>query len=308
MATTARPGPAIVTRSLTKRFGTLTAVDDLSVEVPRGAVVGLLGPNGAGKSTIIRMLLALIRPSDGTAEVLGEPVSQPGRFLSRVGALIEAPTFYPSLSGQENLRALAVLEDQPATRVDEVIELLGLAERSTDKFGDYSSGMKQRLGVAAALLPDPELMILDEPTNGLDPAGIVEIRELLRRLSAGGVTVLVSCHLLAEIQAACDHLVIIKRGRLVFAGGLNELLVKARREVHLAPEHEGDAARLIRLLGDAGHRLIEDSATIVVSDPVESTADLNRLATANGIPLRELAEHHESLEDVFLRLTTDEAA
>jgi len=190
---------ALSVDGLTRRFGDLVAVNDLTFDVPTGGVVGFVGPNGSGKSTTIRMLLGLITPSGGTGTVLGEPIEHPERFAGRVGALIESPAFVGGLSGRDNLRSLAALRGLPRVRVDEVLELVGLAGREGDKASTYSLGMKQRLGLAAALLPDPELLVLDEPTNGLDPAGIVEIRELLKSWASGGRTVVVSSHLLGEI-------------------------------------------------------------------------------------------------------------
>ncbi len=196
---------AIQIEGLTKEFGTLKAVDDLTVDVERGGVVGLLGPNGAGKSTTIRMLLGLVRPTSGTATVLGEPIEHPSRYIQNVGALIETPAFYPKLSGDDNLRTLAALDGQPKARVEEVLEIVRLTGRRGDRVSEYSLGMEQRLGIAVALLRDPDILILDEPMNGLDPAGIVEIRTLLKELAQQGKTVLVSSHLLAEVQTMADQ-------------------------------------------------------------------------------------------------------
>ena len=297
---------AIRTEGLTKRFGSFTAVDDLTVEIPRGGVVGLLGPNGAGKSTLIRTLLGLIRPTEGRGEVLGHSITEPTAFLPRVGALIEAPTMYPKLSGLDNLRTLAVLQDRPKSRINEVLDIVGLAGRAGDRFTDYSLGMKQRLGIAAALLRDPDILMLDEPTNGLDPAGIVEIRELLMRLGAAGKTVFVSSHLLAEIQAACDRLVIIARGRLIFEGDMSALLEHTERELWVEPELAEDRTRLKQLLTDQGLRVVDTADKLRLTGDELRPADLNRLAAAQSITLSELSTHHEDLEDVFLRLTTNQ--
>ena len=297
---------AITMSGLTKRFGSLTAVDDLTVDIPTGGVVGLLGPNGAGKSVTIRMLLGLIRPTSGSGTVLGHPITNPEAFLPRVGALIEAPTMYPKLSAERNLRSLARLAGVSDGRVAEVLHIVGLTGREQDPFGDYSLGMKQRLGIAAALLRDPELLILDEPTNGLDPAGIVEIRDLLVSLGRQGRTVVVSSHLLAEIQAACDRLVIIQRGRLVFDGPIHELLTHTTDAVRLAPEHPGERDHLEQILSAAGVRSVPVGEELVV-DGCQEPAALNRLAADAGIVLRELHRDHEDLEDVFLRLTTTAA-
>jgi ABC-2 type transport system ATP-binding protein len=211
------------TRGLTKRFGSRTAVDGLTVELRRGRLIGLLGPNGSGKSTTIRMLLGLIRPTSGDAEVLGRPVSAPGSYLHRVGALIEEPVYDPALTARRFLECLARAGGHRRDRVAEVLHTVGLADRGVDRVDDFSLGMKQRLGLAAALLPDPDLLVLDEPTNGLDPAGIVEIRDLLRREVDAGRSVIVSSHLLSEMETICDDVVIITGGRLVYSGALQEL-------------------------------------------------------------------------------------
>ncbi|MBT8192125.1 MAG: ABC transporter ATP-binding protein [Acidimicrobiia bacterium] len=300
--TTAR-GPAIELHGLTKQFGDFTAVDDLSVSVERGGVVGLLGPNGAGKSTTIRMLLGLIAPTSGSGTVLGHDVTRPSAYMRRVGALVEAPVIYPKLSGRDNLRTLAVLAGVGDERIDEVLDLVDLTGRDGDRASDYSLGMKQRLAIAAALLKDPELVILDEPTNGLDPAGIVEIRELLIRLGQIGKTVIVSSHLLAEIQAACDRLIIIKRGSLVFEGATHELLDKARNELVVVPEDRSHITRLAALLDENGIEFATNGVGLRAPGATARSAFVNRLAFDNGVTLREVRADVEDLEDVFLRLT-----
>src|SRR5215469_13152599 len=239
---------ALSVDGLTRRFGDLVALNDLTFEVPAGGVVGFVGPNGSGKSTTIRVLLGLIAPSEGTGTVLGAPIEHPERFAGRVGALIDSPAFVGSLSGRDNLRSLAALRGVPGKRIDEVLQIVGLAGRENDKASTYSLGMKQRLAIAAALLPDPELLVLDEPTNGLDPAGIVEIRELLKGLAAGGRTVVVSSHLLAEIQAMVDNLVVIRSGKLLYSGSLEGLMEKATERVVAAPELESDMPRLVEVV------------------------------------------------------------
>ena len=294
---------AITTRGLTKRFGDLTAVDDITIDVPVGGVVGFVGPNGSGKSTLIRTLMGLIAPTTGEGTVLGEPITNPERYADRVGALIENPAFVGSLSARDNLRSLALHRGLPASRVDEVLDIVGLAGRDTDRAGTYSLGMKQRLGIAAALLPDPELLLLDEPTNGLDPAGIVEIRRLLRTLAGEGRTVLVSSHLLSEIQAACDSLVMIRFGRLVYAGSLEELMRRADEAVVVAPEHVADLPRLQTICREAGFVGSPDGAELRLSAPASVAAEVNRLAFRHDIALRKVTPAQESLEDVFLKLT-----
>lgn len=295
--------PAIEIDGLSKHFGEFTAVDNLTVEVESGGVVGFLGPNGAGKSTTIRMLLSLIAPTEGTARVLGHSITDPTSYMHRVGALIESPAFYPKLSGLDNLRTLAVLMGAPRSRIDHVLELVGLDERGGDKVGAYSLGMKQRLAIAAALLRDPDLIILDEPTNGLDPAGIVEVRELLIRLGREGKTIFVSSHLLAEIQAACDRLVVIKRGALVFDGPMNQLLETSRDSLVVVPDQSADTARLAAILDDAGMHFTANGAGLHAAGASDRSAEVNRLAFDHGITLRELRAEVEDLEDVFLRLT-----
>jgi ABC-2 type transport system ATP-binding protein len=293
----------ITTHGLTKKFGNLIAVDRLDLDVPKGGVVGFVGPNGSGKSTTIRMLLGLIRPTAGEGEVLGVPISRPHEYARRVGALIESPSFVPSLSASANLRSLAALRGLPASRVDEVIETVGLSGRDKDLVKGYSLGMKQRLAIAAALLPDPELLILDEPTNGLDPAGIVEVRKLLQQLGNEGRTLLVSSHLLSEIQAACNRVVVIRFGEMLFSGPLAELMARATSHVDVAAEHPEDTARLSEIYRSHGWETELDTRLLVVRAPSDAAPDLNRLAVQNGITLRTLSVRDDTLEDVFLQIT-----
>ncbi len=293
----------VVTSGLTRRFGPITAVDRLSVDLPDSGVIGLVGPNGAGKSTLIRMLLGLVRPTDGTATVLGIPISSPARYASRVGALVEGPAFVPGLSARANLVSLARLRGLRLDRVDEVLSFVGLTGRDREPAKNFSLGMKQRLGIAAALLPDPELLILDEPTNGLDPAGIVEVRGLLRSLGREGRTVIVSSHLLAEIEAMCDHVVVIRLGRLVFSGPMSELLARTRAHIDLCAEHEGDTDRLRAALTDAGWVVSGVDAVLRVATDATAAADLNRAAAAAGVTLSRLVVVQDSLEDIFLAMT-----
>jgi len=294
---------ALSVDGLTRRFGDLVAVNDLTFDVPTGGVVGFVGPNGSGKSTTIRMLLGLITPSGGTGTVLGEPIEHPERFAGRVGALIESPAFVGGLSGRDNLRSLAALRGLPRVRVDEVLELVGLAGREGDKASTYSLGMKQRLGLAAALLPDPELLVLDEPTNGLDPAGIVEIRELLRSWASGGRTVVVSSHLLGEIQAIVDNLVVIRFGELMYAGSLEGLMAKAAERVVAAPELASDMSRLVDVVEAQGWTCQVSGDELLINVPAHRSAEVGRVATAAGLTLRMLNPEADTLETVFLRLT-----
>jgi ABC-2 type transport system ATP-binding protein len=294
---------AIATQGLTKKFGDLVAVDGLDLEIPTGGVVGFVGPNGSGKSTTIRMLLGLITPTSGEAQVLGASISKPGKFAHRVGALIESPSFVPGLSAEANLRSLAALRGLPASRVDEVIQMVGLAERGHDLVKKYSLGMKQRLAIAAALLPDPELLILDEPTNGLDPAGIVEVRTLLQRLGSQGRTLLVSSHLLSEIEAACDRVVVISFGKMLFSGELSELMKRQTVHVEVAPEHPEDLPRLVELYRSHGWEAELETTHVAVKAPGGASAELNRVAMAKGIALAVLTPREDTLEDVFLSMT-----
>ena len=294
---------ALTANGLTRRFGDLVAVNDLTFEVPDGVVVGFVGPNGSGKSTTIRVLLGLIKASSGTGTVLGEPIEHPERFADRVGALIENPAFVGSLSGRDNLRSLAALRGMPGKRIDEVLEIVGLVGRDGDKASTYSLGMKQRLGIAAALLPDPEMLVLDEPTNGLDPAGIVEIRDLLRSQAASGRTVVVSSHLLGEIQAMADFLVVIRFGELVYSGSLEGLMEKASERVVAAPESGADVPRLLEIVAANGWTSEVAGGQVTVDMPVERSADLFRAAAVAGLTLRLLKPEEDTLETVFLRLT-----
>ena len=245
--------PAVSLRGLTKRYGDRAAVEDLTIDVPAGVVAGFVGPNGAGKTTTMAMLLGLVTPTEGTGSVLGAPLADPASYLGRVGALIEGPAFYPGLTGAQNLAVLATAGGHDPAEVPELLELVGLGERGDDRFRRYSFGMKQRLGIAGALLGDPSLLILDEPINGLDPAGVHEMRGLIGRLASGERTVLVSSHVLAELEQVCDWLIVIDGGRLIFQGPADELLDRTGARLVVAPEHPADLDRLGGLLAAAGH-------------------------------------------------------
>jgi len=293
----------IRTEGLTRRFGEIVAVRDLDLELAGGGVVGLVGPNGSGKSTLIRLLLGLIRPSGGRAEVFGVPISRPGGYADRIGALIESPAFIPTLSAGANLRSLARLRGIDNGHVDGALATVGLLDRSREPVRRFSLGMKQRLGIAAALLPDPDLLVLDEPTNGLDPAGIVEIRTLLRQLGDQGRAVIVSSHLLSEIEAACDTLTVIRHGELLFSGPLDGLVSHAGESIAATPEHREDAERLTSVLAAKGWPAVLDGDGVRVEAPVSEAAAVNRAAAEAGIFLSSLQPHGASLEEAFLRLT-----
>src|ERR1700743_1704726 len=236
---------AVSTKGLTKRFGDRTVVDRVDLAIPAGSVCGFVGPNGAGKTTTIRMLLGLIRPTAGSGSILGGRLTEPATYLRKVGALIEAPAFYPQLSGRDNLRALAPLGQLSLKTVPPALARAGLTDRAGDKYRSYSLGMKQRLGIAAAPLPDPELLILDQPTKGLDPAGIVEMRGLIRSFSDEGMTIFVSSHLLSEIEHICDHVVMIRSGRSVFQGSVADLHGLRGSELVLRTEPPGQRGDLV---------------------------------------------------------------
>jgi ABC-2 type transport system ATP-binding protein len=302
-----RPGGslAVATSGLSKRFGNRTVVDDVALAIPSGSVCGFVGPNGAGKTTTIRMLLGLVRPTAGTGVILGGDLTEPASYLDKVGALIESPAFYPQLSGRDNLKALARLGRIPLSAVDPVLERSGLLARGQDKYRSYSLGMKQRLGIAAAMLAGPELLILDEPTNGLDPAGIVEMRSLIRSFAGDGITVLVSSHLISEIEQICDYVVMIRAGRLVHQGPVSELRATQQPGFVIAPEHDADRDLLVKVLQAAGCTVAPASsdAAVLVETPGLGAAELNRLAAAGGITLRQLTEQTRSLERAFFALT-----
>ena len=296
---------AIALDGLTKTFDQRTVVDRLSFELPIGGVTGFLGPNGSGKSTTIRMLLGLIRPTEGTASVLGHDISRPHAYADKVGALIDSPALYPTLSGAANLRVYTELAGVKRSRIDEVLEIVGLTGRGGDKAGSYSLGMKQRLAIAISLLRDPPVLVLDEPTNGLDPAGIVEVRNLIRDLGASGRTVLVSSHVLAEMQAACDRFVVIRNGELLFTGTATELLAAGPNRIIARPQNSGDRARLDQVYAGSGYRLTHAGDDLIIDTTADHAAHLNQLAFDNGITLVELISRQDDLEDIFLHLTQD---
>lgn len=302
-------GPSAISLSgLTKSYGARKAVDALTFSVRPGTVCGFVGPNGAGKTTTIRMLLGLITPTAGTASVLGHPISEPSSYLARVGAMIEGPAFYPTLSARKNLAVLARLGGIGMDQVDRCLDQVDLGDRADDPFKSFSLGMKQRLGIAAALLPEPEpeLLVLDEPTNGLDPTGIREIRVLLRSFADRGTTVLVSSHLLEELQQISDDVVIIRQGRLLFAGAVHELIVDPEAELIARPENPGDLGRLVALCERAGHTATSnEDGRVHVAAPPSWAGALNRSAMADDITLIELGTTKRSLEDVFFALTEE---
>jgi ABC-2 type transport system ATP-binding protein len=305
MTVTDVPELAVVTTGLTKMFGDRKVVDNLDLAIPSGSVCGFVGPNGAGKTTTIRMLLGLIRPTSGEGRILRGDIHEPASYLARVGALIESPAFYPPLSGRDNLLVLTRLGQLAPSTIDTVLLRVGLADRAGDRFGRYSLGMKQRLGIAAALLADPSLLILDEPTNGLDPAGIVEMRSLIRSLADEGMTLFVSSHLLSEIEHICDHVVMIRNGRSVFQGSVADLRSMRTAELVLRPEDPYQLGLLAQLIWDKGLRaeIEEDTRSVVVADASPLAGELNRAAFESGVIINYLAERERSLEEAYFALT-----
>jgi ABC-2 type transport system ATP-binding protein len=289
---------------LSKNYGSRPAVNQLDLEVRRGEIFGFLGPNGAGKTTTIRMALGLVRPTSGRVEVLGQDVSRrASEVLPRVGALVESPALYGYMSGRDNLRAFAaVLGGVPARRLDEVLELVDLDGRQKDRVKAYSLGMKQRLGLAIALLHDPELLVLDEPANGLDPAGIVEMRDLMRRLAAAGKTIFVSSHVLAEVQQICDRVAIINLGRLIRVAPVADL-VGAHGEFVVRIEHPQRALELVRAQPWGTAARLEDGA-LVTTSPTGRGRDLVQFLAQAGLWPDAVGERQHDLEEIFLELTS----
>ncbi|PWI45506.1 ABC transporter ATP-binding protein [Streptomyces sp. ICBB 8177] len=304
------PDPAIATRGLTKRFrGGQFAVRGLDLTVPRGSVFGFLGPNGSGKTTTIRMLLGLVEPTSGGARVLGEPMPRAARqVLPRVGALIEGPALYGFLTGRENLLRYDAADPtaDPATRTARVgaaLERVGLGAASGKKARVYSLGMKQRLGLARALLRPRELLVLDEPTNGLDPQGMREIRTLVREVAAEGTTVFLSSHLLDEIEQVCTHAAVMSRGELVVQGEVAELSAGARGRLAVTTPDVAEAVRVLREHGLTGLATDSDRVIGELPQPAADVAELNAALVAAGVRVRAFGTERASLEDAFVALT-----
>src|SRR5258708_14361525 len=311
----------ISTTRLTKTFGKLVAINDLNLEVMRGDVFGFLGPNGSGKTTTIRMLLGLIRPTAGRAILFGlDTAYQLPAILIRIGAIVETPTFFPYLSGLDNLRVVAansgmVLGKANNRRFEEVLNIVELHVYGKLAYRKYSLGMKQRLGIAAALLTDPELVMLDEPTNGLDPSGMIEIRQLIRRLSSLGKPIFLSSHLLAKVQQACNRVAILRKGNLVKQGDVKELLRERERvEVHIGQaEQTHSAFDVLRQSQDQGATWInnisieqnkEGNPILLIDAPVARSAEINMLLAHNNLFAAEIHPREGNLEEVFLEATT----
>ena len=295
------------TDRLSKRYGDRLAVDSVSLTVRRGEVYGFLGPNGAGKTTTLRMVLGLVRPTSGRATVLGEPPGTPAA-VARVGALVEGPGFYPYLSGRDNLRVMARYQGGDDRAVDAVLDRVDLGARGRDRYSRYSLGMKQRLGVAAALLGDPDLLVLDEPTNGLDPAGMADMRALLVDVAAGGQTVVLSSHLLAEVQEVCDRVGVIAGGRLLAEGTVAELRGGTVVQLRARPLDRALSVAM-RVSGDDAVEIVRDDAhdggeeVLRLHAGPELVPQLTRELIAEGIDVLEVRNVERSLEEVFLAMT-----
>jgi ABC-2 type transport system ATP-binding protein len=290
----------IEVENLSKRFGKTQAVAGLSFRVEPGTITGFLGPNGAGKSTTLRSVLGLVHPDAGRAEILGVPYRALDRPLHRVGAVLEASEVHPGRSGRNHLRVQAAAAGIPLSRVEEVLSLVELSASGRRRVKGYSLGMRQRLGLATALLGDPEVLVLDEPANGLDPAGIRWLRDLLRALAKEGRTILVSSHVLAEVAQTVDRVVIIHRGRLIQQASIAEVLAGAQGATRV---RSPDAARLRSLLEAQGLEVEEAEGVLLVDAPPER---IGELAAANDVVLHELAVERATLEEVFLELTGGE--
>jgi ABC-type multidrug transport system ATPase subunit len=294
----------VETTGLTKVYGKgIVAVSNLDLSVYRGEVYGFLGPNGAGKTTTLRMLLGLIRPTGGGAKVMGAAPGTPGSLI-KVGAIVETPAFYPYMTGYDNLRLLAIYCGVPLSRVDATLEEVELTPRARHKFSTYSLGMKQRLGIAAALLKEPDLLILDEPTNGLDPQGMADVRNLIIELGKGERTVLISSHLLGEVELMCTRVGVIRKGQIVAEGTIDELKGAATLTVRATP---AELARPI-LAADAGAENVSDLADGAFSLRVDLSraAEINQHLVQAGVAVSELHADERSLEEIFMELTGTE--
>jgi ABC-2 type transport system ATP-binding protein len=300
---------AVETHGLTKRFGENVAVNDVELLVPRGCAFGYLGPNGAGKTTLIRVLLGLTRADAGTMSLLGHPVpAHRDRALARVGAIVDEPRFHGHLTGRQNLQMLAAARERGAReRIAPALERVGMIQRADDRVSKYSMGMRQRLGVAACLLGDPQLLILDEPMNGLDPAGMHEMRDMIKSLVSEGRTVMLSSHLLDEVQRTCDAVAIVDHGAVIRQGSIAELLAGASQQIQIECSSPETARTLVLESGAAAR--VEVVATGLEVDldagtPRDAIAEINRRLVEGGISVYQLRENRASLESWFLQVTS----
>jgi ABC-type multidrug transport system ATPase subunit len=297
-------GETIVqTDALTKRYGAVVALDSLSLGIPRGGVFGLLGPNGSGKTTTMAMLLGLAKPSAGSFRLFGHDGASPA-VLRRVGAMVETPAFYPFLSGRDNLRFFQGLHGKGSPgEIDALLRRVELLPRANARFATYSQGMKQRLGIAYALLGDPELMFLDEPTNGLDPAGVAEVRQFIADLGSGGRTVVLSSHILHEVEMICERVAILAKGRLIAQGRVHDLL-RRRDALRVATTDDAAAAQSLAMLPWVAE-VTADADGLIVSAPIGRASEISRVLAEAGIYLSAMAPVTVSLEQYFLEVTGD---
>jgi ABC-2 type transport system ATP-binding protein len=298
----------IEARGLVKRYGDIVAVDHVDLTVERGDVFGYLGPNGAGKTTSLRMLLGLIRPTEGVARLFGrDPMTDGARALDGVAGFVEGPRFYPYLSGRRNLRLLGDLDGGvPPMRIDEVLDVVELRDRARDRVGGYSHGMRQRLGIAGALLRQPKLLLLDEPATGLDPGGMRDMRELIKRLAQEGITILLSSHILAEVEELCNRVAIVRKGSIIYEGRLDELLASAGGGYALRATDPGRARAVLLARGIDGVQLVEGELRFQ-ADAAAVEAATVALGQA-GIGISALTPHTATLEELFLGMTEQAAA
>ena len=296
--------PPIEARALVKRYGEITAVDHVDLTVEPGDVYGYLGPNGAGKTTSLRMLLGLIRPTSGEARLFGrDPLIEGARALDGVAGFVEAPRFYTYLPGRANLELLARLDGGDALgRIDEALDTVDLASRGGDKVGGYSHGMRQRLGIAAALIRNPRLLLLDEPATGLDPAGMRDMRALIQRLAADGITVLLSSHQLAEVEELCNRVAIVRSGRIIYEGTIANLKASAGERYRLSTTNDVRAVEIARSQPDVERCELDGDAITLVA-PAAIVPELSILLAAANIGIRELVANSATLEELFFRLT-----
>ena len=298
------PSLPVEARGLTKHYGRIAAVDGVDLTVRTGDIYGFLGPNGAGKTTALRMLLGLLTPEAGSVRLFGrDPLHELPEALDGVAGFVETPHFYPYLSGRKNLELLAAFDGgEASTRIDPTLELVDLGDRARDRVGGYSQGMRQRLGIAASLIRDPKLLILDEPTNGLDPAGIRDMRGLIRDLAAAGMTILLSSHLLAEVEELCTRVAIIRSGRIVYEGGLADLRASAAPRYRLRTTDAALAARICSGSNDL-RELARDGDEIHFTADEAAVAALSRALVAAGLGILVLAPETATLESLFFELT-----
>ncbi|MFV0138354.1 ATP-binding cassette domain-containing protein [Empedobacter falsenii] len=284
---------------LTKKFGSFTAVNDVTFSVEKGNVYGLLGPNGSGKSTTLGMILNVINPTAGSWKWFGKEPDNDS--LKKIGAIIESPKFYPYLSAQKNLEIVADIKEANYAKIDEKLELVGLLSRKKDKFQQYSLGMKQRLAIAAALLNDPEVLILDEPTNGLDPQGIIQIRELIIKIAQQGTTIILASHLLDEVEKVCSHVVVLNQGKMLYAGSVDQMN-SSFGSIEVAAQNMESLEYALKTFSFVSKVTKENNKLLAVLAEEKEPAEINKMLYEQGIVVNHLVKRKESLEQQFFQL------